>query len=79
MQKVEIRVRGQIDKGWSESMAGLSIRYINGDTLLTGPVRDQAALRGVICNLADLGLELVYVINSTVLKNVGEVKQMKSR
>ena len=62
MQKVEIRVKGQLDQNWSDWFNGLSITHTkSGDTVLCGSVRDQAALRGLIFNLADLGLPLVSV------------------
>ena len=62
MHEVEIRVRGEIARDWSDSLEGMRIDYAKrGETILTGPVRDQAALRGVLDMLADLGLELLSV------------------
>lgn len=59
MQYVEIRVKGQIDGRWSDWFGGLTIRPSGaGETVLTGPVPDQAALYGIIARLRDLGLEL---------------------
>jgi len=60
MQQVEIRVKGQIDRDWSDWFDGLTITYPpRGESILTGPVRDQAALRGLLNRMADLGLELI--------------------
>jgi hypothetical protein len=57
-----IRVRGAIDAGWSEWFHGLAISpQAGGDTLLTGPVRDQAALHGLLAKIRDLGLPLLSV------------------
>jgi hypothetical protein len=62
MQQVEIRVKGQIDERWSEWLDGLVIRQVEPDeTVLTGPVEDQAALYGLIAKLRDLGLPLAAV------------------
>jgi hypothetical protein len=62
MQSVEIRIKGQIDENWSEWFDGLTITYTDQDeTILTGPVVDQAALYGLIAKLRDLGLPLVSV------------------
>ena len=62
MQQVEIRVKGQIDERWSEWLDGLAIRQVQPDeTVLTGPVEDQAALYGLIAKLRDLGLPLSAV------------------
>jgi hypothetical protein len=58
----EIRVKGHLDAwrtGWFE---GLTITLVeDGDTLLTGPVIDQAALYGLLKKVRDLGLPLVSV------------------
>jgi hypothetical protein len=59
----EIRVHGRVAPSWSEWFDGLTITHeISGDTLLTGPVADQAALYGVISRIRDLGLVLLAVV-----------------
>ena len=58
----EIRVRGHLDARWANRFEGLTITLEdNGDTLLTGPVIDQAALHGLLKKVRDLGLQLVSV------------------
>ena len=58
----QIRVRGRLGRRWTDWFAGLTITPDdNGDTLLTGPVVDQAALHGVLQKVRDLGLPLVSV------------------
>ena len=58
----EIRVRGHLDARWANQFEGLTITLEeNGDTLLTGPVVDQAALHGLLKKVRDLGLSLVSV------------------
>ncbi len=60
MKNVEIRVKGQIDQDWSDWIGGLTITHTTpGETVLTGSVRDQAALYGLVSRLADLGLQLI--------------------
>jgi hypothetical protein len=62
MQQVEIRVKGQIDERWSEWLDGLTVTHVEADeTVLAGPVMDQAALYGLIARLRDLGLPLSAV------------------
>lgn len=62
MQQVEIRVKGRIDERWSEWLDGLTIRHTAQDeTVLAGPLLDQAALYGLISKLRDLGLSLLTV------------------
>jgi hypothetical protein len=62
VEQVEIRVRGQLDGSWSEWFSRLSMTHTEGgETVLAGPIRDQAELRGVLFRLADLGLSLISV------------------
>ena len=61
-QLYEIRVKGHLDARWANQFEGLTIKLEdNGDTLLTGPVIDQAALHGLLKKVRDLGLPLVSV------------------
>ena len=58
----EIRITGQLGRAWTDWFEALVITLeANGDTLLTGPVVDQAALHGVLKKVRDLGLPLVSV------------------
>jgi hypothetical protein len=57
-----LRVRGQLGPQWAEWFDGLIITSeADGDTLLTGPVVDQAALHGLLKRVRDLGLPLLAV------------------
>lgn len=61
-QHYQIRLRGHLAPRWTEWFDGLTITLeANGDTLLTGPVADQAALYGLLRKVRDLGLPLVAV------------------
>jgi len=58
----QIRIKGHLDSGWSDWFGGLTIALDeNGDTLLSGPVVDQAALYGLLKRVRDLGMPLVSV------------------
>ena len=56
-----IRIKGLLDPHW-EWLEGLTVNQIDpGDTLLTGPIIDQAALHGLIARIRDLNLTLLSV------------------
>lgn len=58
----EIRVRGQLDTSWSEWFGGMQIEHVGQtETVLSGRVRDQAALYGILNKLRSLGLDLLDV------------------
>ena len=58
----KIKVKAHLDPSWSCWLDGLSIKPLaNGETLLTGMVRDQAALHGLLNKIRDLGLLLLLV------------------
>jgi hypothetical protein len=59
----EIRIKGHLGQQWTDWFGGLTITLEdNGDTLLTGPVVDQAALHGLLKKVRDLGMPLISVI-----------------
>jgi hypothetical protein len=58
----EIRVRGVLDSQWSTWFDDLEITSdVPGQTLIAGPVTDQAALHGLLAKIRDLGLPLLSV------------------
>jgi hypothetical protein len=60
MQKIEIRIRGQLDRDWSDWLGGLAINHTRqGETIMTGSVRDQSATIGLLSRLSGMGLQIV--------------------
>ena len=60
--RYQLRVRGHLDRKWSDWFGGLTVTAdAAGDTLLTGPVVDQAELHGLLRKVRDLGIPLLAV------------------
>ncbi len=58
----EIRVKGHLDERDADWLEGLSMTlHSDGETILQGPVADQAALYGLLLRLRDLGITLLSV------------------
>jgi hypothetical protein len=62
----QVKVRGVLDDRWSDWFHGMEIQVENtGDgtpiTTLTGPVADQARLRGIVSKIWDLNLTVISV------------------
>ncbi len=60
--RYEIRIKGHLNDRWIDWFEGMTLtREDNGDTLVTGPVIDQAALHGLLKKVRDLGMPLISV------------------
>jgi hypothetical protein len=58
----QIRVKGLLDERWSDYFSGFTITHQDdGESLLTGPVRDQAALFGILIIIRDVGIRLLSI------------------
>jgi len=58
----QIRIKGHLDRQWKDWFEGMTLTLEeDGDTLLTGPLVDQAALFGLLKKVRDLGLSLVSI------------------
>ena len=51
---------GELEPHWSCWFAGLRVETgLPGETLIVGPVTDQAALHGLLARIRDLGMPLL--------------------
>ena len=65
----EIRVEGHLSDRWVEWFEGLEIHAVpNGETILSGPLPDQAALIGVLTKIQALNLTLISVSRITTIE-----------
>ena len=72
----QIRIKGHLGHQWTDWFGGLTITLDeDGDTLLSGPVVDQAALYGLLKKVRDLGMPLVSV--SLVQGGQADVSELK--
>jgi osmotically-inducible protein OsmY len=62
----QIQVQGRLDEDWSVWFSGMTVTSEGGVTTLTGPVADQAALRGILTRIWDLNLTLLSVTRGGV-------------
>ena len=59
----QIRVKGTLDYSWSDWFDGMTIIPQDQDeTIISGPVVDQAALQGMLWKISDLGLTIISVL-----------------
>jgi hypothetical protein len=58
----QIEIEGHLDGRWQDWFDGLTVtRTDDGRTILSGPIRDQAALHGVLKKVRNLGMPLLAV------------------
>jgi hypothetical protein len=62
----QIKIKGYLDERWSDWFASMTLTHLEGDeTLLSGPLPDQAALHGLLERVRDLNLTLISVTCGT--------------
>jgi hypothetical protein len=59
--KTKIIIQGHLDKKWKNSFEGMEISYEGDNTILTGNLKDEAHMHGVLNIIRDLNLKLVSV------------------
>ena len=59
--KTKITIQGHLDKKWKNSFEGMKISYKGGNTILTGNLKDEAHMHGILNIIRDLNLTLISV------------------
>lgn len=79
-EQFEIRVKGHLDPSWSDCFEGLSVSITQGgETVLSGPIMDQAALHGILARIRDMNLPLLYVARISGPGPPGETRDSDAR
>ncbi len=69
----EIKIAGYLEDRWTDWFEGLTFMHeSDGTTTLSGPIKDQTALRGILNHISDLGLVLISVQSVDPKKNRSE-------
>ena len=56
-----IKLKGHLDQNWSDWFEQMAMSTEDDQTILTGPLLDQAALHGLLIRIRDLNLTLLTV------------------
>lgn len=59
--KTRIIVEGHLDKKWKEWFEGMEISYEGNSTILSGSIKDESYLHGILNRIRDLNLKLISV------------------
>ncbi len=59
--RTEIKIEGILDKKWKNSFEGMEISYEGDNTILTGNLKDESHLHGVLNQIRDFNLKLISI------------------
>ena len=59
--KTKIIIQGHLDKKWKDRFEGLEISYEGDNTILSGNLKDEAHMHGVLNIIRDLNLKLISI------------------
>jgi hypothetical protein len=62
--KTIFTIQGHLDKKWKNSFEGFEISYVGDNTILTGNLKDEAHMHGVLNIIRDLNIKLISVISA---------------
>jgi hypothetical protein len=59
--KIKIKVQGHLDKEWEASFEGFIISYEGDTTILSGNIKDEAHMHGILNQIRDLNINLISI------------------
>ena len=77
---IKIEINGHLDEKWTDWFDGMKITYEEKSTILTGNIKDESSLHGILNRIRDLNLKLISVIPSeeNSKHKIKEVRNEKS-
>ncbi len=72
----KIKVQGHLDKKWTNRFEGMSIIYEEDNTVLTGKIKDDSNMYGILNMLRDLNLKLLSVNKVDNIKEINNLKKV---
>lgn len=57
--KTKISIQGHLDKKWKSSFDGMEITYERDNTILTGIIKDEAHMHGILNIIRDINIKLI--------------------
>ena len=58
---IKIEVKGHLDEKWTDWFEGMNITYKGDNTILSGNIKDESCLHGILNRIKDLNLKLISV------------------
>ena len=59
--KTKITIQGRLDKKWKTSFEGMKISYEGDNTIISGNLKDEAHMHGVLNIIRDLNIKLISI------------------
>ena len=59
--ETKITIQGHLDKKWKNRFEGMKISYEGDNTILTGNLKDEAHMHGVLNIIRDLNIKLISI------------------
>ncbi len=74
---IEIKVLGHLDEKWGDWFDGMEITHEKDTTILSGFVKDEAYMHGILNLIRDLNLKLISVNPAIEANNQNSINQKK--
>ena len=59
--KTKITIQGHLDKKWKDCFEGMKINYEGDNTIITGNLKDEAHMHGILNQIRDLNLKIISI------------------